>query len=76
MWPKDLAYCTSLWELLYSQRRSVHSQGEVLMKHVKSISKSPAKAQLTPGQIVTILADLFAVLSNALLLKEGGGSTN
>lgn len=46
------------------------------MKHVKSISKSPAKAQLTPGQIVTILADLFAVLSNALLLKEGGGSTN
>ena len=46
------------------------------MQHLRTISKSPAKAQsVTPGQILAILSELLAVIAGALVLKEGGGTS-
>ena len=46
------------------------------MKHLRTISRGPSKAQsLTPGQILTILAELLGVLSSIFVTKEGGGTS-
>jgi len=42
------------------------------MKHIKSLSKAPAKAAtaITPGQILTVIAQILAILGTALTQKS------
>lgn len=41
------------------------------MKHLKSISRTPSRAQnLTPGQILSFIAEILAVVAETILAKE------
>lgn len=46
------------------------------MKHLQKISQTPAKAQdVTPGQLLTVIAQIISVLAGAILTKENPSST-
>jgi len=40
------------------------------MKHVKTVSRVPRRAQVTPGHILTVVGQLLTVFATFLTTKE------
>jgi len=46
------------------------------MKHLRTLSRRPARAdEVSIGEVLQLIVSLLSVVADALLLKEGGATT-